>query len=329
MIRISRILERLGPLIALVFVVAVFATADTLNEDGGKFLTQRNFRVILAQTATVAVAALGMTVIIISGGIDLSAGTALALSATVLAFALRAGVGPVPAVFLSVLTGGLCGLVNGALISLLRMVPFIVTLGTMTAFLGCAKIVADETTVRPALDQIPAWLSGLVSTRSEALWFGLPSGVWLAFALSAILAAVLHWTVFGRHVFAMGSNEQTARLCGVNVTATKIAIYTISGMFVGVAGMYQFAKLSSGNPVSGIGLELKVIAAVVIGGGSLSGGQGSVLGTLTGAAIMGVIASGCTLLNLSNPIQDILLGVIIVAAVALDQLRHRRGASAS
>jgi len=323
------ILEKLGPLLALIAVVAVFATADAWNEDGGRFLSQRNFRVILAQTSTVAVAALGMTVVIISGGIDLSAGTALALSATVLAFALREGAGPVSAVMLGVLTGGLCGLVNGALVSLLRMVPFIVTLGTMTAFLGCAKIVADETTVRPALDQIPDWLNNIVSTRSEFLWFGLPTGVWLAFVLSAALAAVLHWTVFGRYVFAMGSNEQTARLCGVNVTATKIAIYVLSGIFIGIAGMYQFAKLSSGNPVSGIGLELKVIAAVVIGGGSLGGGQGSVLGTLTGAAIMGVIASGCTLLNLSNPIQDILLGVIIVAAVGLDQIRHRRLAQAN
>jgi ribose/xylose/arabinose/galactoside ABC-type transport system permease subunit len=162
-----------------------------------------------------------------------------------------------------------------------------------------------------------------VSVRPEALWFGLPSGVWLALALSALLAAVLRWTVFGRYVFALGSNEQTARLCGINVTLVKIVIYSLAGLFVGIAGMYQFARLSVGNPTSGIGLELRVIAAVVIGGGSLSGGQGSVLGTLTGAAIMGVIASGCTQLGLSNPIQDILLGVIIVAAVMLDQLRHR------
>jgi len=320
--------EKFGPLLALIFVVVVFATADALKDDGGRFLTQRNFRVVLAQTSTVAVAALGMTLIIISGGIDLSAGTATALTATVLAFALREGYGPLPAVALGVLTGALCGFVNGALISLLGMVPFIVTLGTMTVLLGIAKILADETTVRPALDQIPDWLSHLVSTRSEVLWFGLPTGVWVAFLLSAILAAALHWTVFGRHVFALGSNEQTARLCGVNVTATKIAIYTIAGLFVGVAGMYQFAKLSSGNPVSGIGLELKIIAAVVIGGGSLSGGQGSILGTLMGATIMGVIASGCTLLDLSNPIQDVLLGVIIVAAVGLDLIRHRRVAQA-
>ena len=328
MMRRFAFLEKLGPLLALVVVVLVFATADAVKEDGGRFLTQRNLRVILAQTAPVAVAALGMTVIIISGGIDLSAGTAIALTATMLAYALRENGGPISAVILSVSIGVLCGLINGALISLLGMVPFIVTLGTMTTFLGVAKIVAEETTVRPALDQIPEWLGNLVSTRAEMLWFGLPTGVWLAFVLAAGLAAVLHWTVFGRHVFALGSNEQTARLCGVNVTATKITIYAISGFFIGIAGMYQFAKLSSGNPVSGIGLELRVIAAVVIGGGSLSGGQGSVVGTLTGATIMGVIASGCTLLDLSNPIQDILLGMIIVAAVGLDQFRQRKMSAA-
>lgn len=319
----TRIVEKLGPLLALVFVIAVFAVADSMRTNGGSFSTTRNAQVILVQTSTVAVAALGMTLIIIAGGIDLSAGTALALAATVLAYALREDVSPWLAVLSAVLTGGVCGLVNGAFISLLRMVPFIVTLGTMTAYLGVAKIVAEETTVRPRLEQVPEWLGSLVSVRPEALWFGLPVGVWLALVLSAMLAAVLRWTVFGRYVFALGSNEQTARLCGINVTVTKIVIYTLAGLFVGIAGMYQFARLSVGNPTSGVGLELKVIAAVVIGGGSLNGGQGSVLGTLTGAAIMGVIASGCTQLGLSNPIQDILLGVIIVTAVMLDQLRHR------
>jgi ribose transport system permease protein len=320
----TKLVEKLGPLLALVFVIGVFMIADSLRTNGGSFSTWRNAQVILVQTSTVAVAALGMTLIIISGGIDLSAGTALALAATVLACALREGVAPWLAVLSAVLTGGVCGLVNGALISLLRMVPFIVTLGTMTAYLGLAKIVADETTVRPRLEQVPDWLGNLVSIRPQALWVGLPSGVWLVLALSTLLAAVLRWTVFGRHVFALGSNEQTARLCGINVPLTKIIIYSLAGLFVGIGGMYQFARLSVGNPTSGIGLELQVIAAVVIGGGSLSGGQGSVLGTLTGAAIMGVIKSGCTQLGLSNPIQDILLGVIIVTAVMLDQLRHRR-----
>src|SRR4029077_13039164 len=128
----------------------------------------------------------------------------------------------------------------------------------------------------------------------------------------------------GRYVYALGSNEATARLCGINVWFNKISLYSLAGFFVGVAGMYQFSRLSSGNPTSGIGMELRIIAAVVIGGGSLSGGRGTVLGTLTGAAIMAVIASGCTQLGLNNPIQDIILGVIIIVAVTLDQLRQRQ-----
>ena len=145
-------------------------------------------------------------------------------------------------------------------------------------------------------------------------------------AMALVLSLVLRYTMFGRHVFALGSNEQTARLCGLNVPALKVAVYTLSGLFIGLAGVYQFAKLKVGNPTSGLGLELKVIAAVVIGGASLSGGRGTVLGTLTGALLMQTIASGCTQLGLSNPVQDIILGVIIVAAVTVDQFRQSRAA---
>ena len=149
-------------------------------------------------------------------------------------------------------------------------------------------------------------------------------GVWLTLGLAILLAALLHLTVFGRHVFAIGSNQRAAQLCGINVGRTKVLVYALAGLFTGIAGMYLFARLSSGTPTSGVGMELKIIAAVVIGGGSLSGGRGSVVGTLTGAAIMQVIASGSTALGLHNPTQDIIIGAIIVAAVTLDQLRGRR-----
>lgn len=325
----------LGPFLALGLVIAFFAAADYLQASREKsrnpdtrrtatFLTQRNLRTICVQTATVAVAALGMTVVIIAGGIDLAAGTALAMCATVLAWLLKQDMSPPLAVLLSILTGCLAGLINGSLISVLRVVPFIVTLGTMTVFLGAAKIVADETTVRPKPSQIPGWIAGLLSTQEESLYVGLPAGVWLTLLLAAALSVVLRYTVFGRHVYALGSNEATARLCGINIAWNKIAVYTLAGFFVGIGGLYQFSRLSSGNPTSGSGLELRIIAAVVIGGGSLSGGRGTVLGTLTGAAIMAVIGSGCTQLGLNNPVQDIILGVIIIAAVTLDQLRQRR-----
>lgn len=320
----------LGPLVGLTMVVLIFVAADALREGSSTFATALNTRTIAVQTATVAVAALGMTVIIIAGGIDLSAGTALALSATVLAWCLREGYGVPTSLLACTGAGALTGFINGALISSLRIVPFIVTLGTMTIYLGVAKLVADETTVRPALNQVPQWLSQMDTTRPEPLWLaypGLPNfapGVWYAVVLAALLAMVLRYTVFGRRVFAVGSNEATARLCGINVQLVKIAVYTLAGVFVGIGGIYQFAKLTTGEPTSGLGLELRIIAAVVIGGGSLSGGRGSVLGTLAGAALMAVIANGCTHLGVSNPVQEIILGLIIVGAVGLDQLRQQR-----
>jgi ribose/xylose/arabinose/galactoside ABC-type transport system permease subunit len=223
-----------------------------------------------------------------------------------------------------VLTGCIVGATNGAIISSLKVAPFIVTLGTMTICLGIAKLVADETTVRPPLASIPGWMNGLSTPAPNHAWLLVAPGVWLMLLMAIALSLVLRYTVFGRHVFAVGSNELTARLCGLNVPALKIAIYVTNGLFVGITGVYQFAKLAVGNPISGVGLELKVIAAVVIGGASLNGGRGTVLGTLAGAILMQTIASGCTQLGLRNPVQDIILGVIIVAAVTVDQFRQRR-----
>ncbi|MBB01518.1 MAG: ABC transporter permease [Rubinisphaera brasiliensis] len=320
------LLRLLGPLIALGVVVAVFGIADQYQEFGGKFLTFSNFQRISVNTATVAVAALGMTFIIIAGGIDLSAGTGLALCATVVAYCLKADYSPLVSLGCGILMGCGCGLLNGVLISWLRMIPFIVTLGTMSIYLGIAKQIAKETTVRPdRYEQVPVWMREFLSTRDSALVAGMPLGVWVALGLAILVAIALRYTVFSRHVFALGSNEATARLCGINVTRTKIAVYTLAGFFVGIAGLFQFSRLSVGNPTSGLGMELEIIAAVVIGGGSLNGGSGTVLGTLAGAAIMSVIQSGCTQLGINNPTQDMILGGIIIVAVLVDQLRHRHG----
>jgi ribose/xylose/arabinose/galactoside ABC-type transport system permease subunit len=315
---------QLGPLLALVLVFIFFAVTDALQANGGRFLSLRNVQAMLISSAPVVTAALGMTIVIIAGGIDLSAGTAVALCATVMAWVLKQG-GPIElALILCVLTGCAAGGVNGILVSTLKVAPFIVTLGTMTAYLGVAKLVADETTVRPPLESVPNWMNGLAMPGPDPAWLLVAPGVWIMLLMAVIVSLVLRYTVFGRYVFALGSNEQTARLCGINVPALKIAVYTLAGLFVGLAGIYQFAKLKVGNPISGVGLELKVIAAVVIGGASLNGGRGTVLGTLTGALLMQTIVSGCTQLGLTNPVQDIILGVIIVAAVTVDQIRQRR-----
>src|SRR3954467_68942 len=313
-----------GPLLALVLVFGFFAVVDSLQQGGGQFLSLRNLQAMLVSSAPVVIAALGMTAIIISGGIDLSVGTAVALCATVLAWALKHNSPIELALLACMLTGCAAGCINGIMISSLEVAPFIVTLGTMTAFLGAAKLVAEETTVRPPLETVPHWMSGLAMPAPDPHWLLVAPGVWIMLLLALVVSLILRFTIFGRYVFAVGSNEQTARLCGINVPALKIAVYSLSGLFVGLAGIYQFAKLNVGNPISGVGLELKVIAAVVIGGASLNGGRGTVLGTLTGALLMQTIVSGCTQLGVKNPTQDIIVGVVIVAAVTVDQIRQRR-----
>ena len=324
--RLMTVLDTFGPLLALAVVTIGFAIADQ-TWGQGKFIELRNLRVILVMTAPVAVAALGMTLVIITGGIDLSAGTASMLSATVLACAINSGSSIWIAVALALLTGSLCGVTNGLLIGLLRIPPFIVTLGTMTVFLGIAKRLAGGSTVFVDRKLIPSWLLHLTSTYPPD-WLGwfpnVATGVWLALVMAALVAVLLRLTVFGRHVFAIGSSESTARLCGVNILRTKLMVYAVAGLLVALAGIYSFSLVKVANPMDGIGKELKFIAAVVIGGASLSGGRGAVLGTLAGATIMGVISNGCDLLGIQNSTQDIILGVIIIAAVTLDQYRQRR-----
>lgn len=325
-----RILTAAGPLVALLLVIAFFAIADALQGGVGNFVSVGSVRLVGVQSAKVAIAALGMTLIIIAGGIDLSAGTAAALSGCVAAYALGQGLSIHAAIATAVLSGALCGLLNGALISILRLVPFIITLGTMTIFLGIGKSIAkDGGTIRPPTGSIPEWMDRMVTQFPEPLWIlepVLPNfgwGVWLVLGLAIFVALLLYQTVFGRHVFAIGSSEPTARLCGVAVTRTKLAIYTLAGAFIGLAGVVDLARLGKGDATAGLGLELEIIAAVVIGGGSLAGGRGSVFGTLCGVLIVRVINQGSTALGLENQIENILLGVIIITAVAVDRLRQQ------
>jgi ribose/xylose/arabinose/galactoside ABC-type transport system permease subunit len=330
----SAALAKLGPFIGLIFVYLLFAVLVNVVPGAQRFATPGNMELMLRQTAVVGTAALGMTLIIISGGIDLSVGANIALSTVVVASTLLSfgGSAPALAACAGVATAALAGLFVGLLVTGLRLSPFIVTLGTWGAYRGLAKGLAGNTRVYPAPLEDPdawrrTWLSGLIDTLpAERRWMLLPPGVWAMIGLAVLVACVLRYTRFGRHVFAIGSNEQTARLCGVRIRLTKILIYLSAGALVGVAAVLDFSYTGAGDPVGRMGAELDVIAAVVIGGASLSGGQGSVLGSLVGALIMTMVANGCTKLGLPNWVQEIATGGIIIFAVALDRLRQRRGA---
>ena len=300
-----------GPLVALVAVYALFAALAPDTFTGAVNLTT-----MARQTAVVAITSLGMTFVILLGGIDLSVGSAVALSGVVVARTLQAGHGAFTAVLAGVLAPALAGLVNGALTARAKITPFIVTLGTMSVLRGVAKGLAGEQKIDADPRGLDRWMNGGSITA-------LPAGVWLAFALAVLAALVLEYTVFGRHVVAIGSNANTARLCGIPVERVMLTVYALAGALTGVAGVLEFSTLTVGDPTDSLGLELEAIAAVVIGGGSLAGGQGSIAGAMIGALLMTVIKTGCTHVGVPNWVQEISTGVIIVVAVGIDRFRRR------
>ncbi len=332
-----RWLRRLGPLLALLGVFLLFCLIGPPS-----FFTLGNIETIARQSTIVGTAALGATLIIIVGGIDLSVGSVIALSTVAIAAVLQSGpdivrlvqsvlgidiTGFVPliAAAAGVAVGCACGAFNGLLVTRLRLLPFIVTLGSLLIFRGLAKGMASE----QKIDAPVTWLNNLVATLPPGQrWQIVPAGVWMMLLLALAMGVLLRYTRFGRHVFAIGSNEQTARLCGVHVRRVKLTVYLLGAGFAGLAGLVQFSRLTAGDPTVAQGLELDVIAAVVIGGGSLAGGEGSILGSLIGALIMQVIRSGCSQMGLRNWHQEIVTGSIIILAVALDQLRRARETAA-
>ena len=311
----KRIAVALAPLLGLAFVVILFAILTGSPE---RYLSATNLRVVLAQTVIVAIAALGMTMIIISAGIDLSVGSVIALTSVVTAVALRAGWGAIAAITAAIAVGGLVGIINGVTITALRVVPFIATLGMLGVARGAAKWVADQQTVNaPA-----TWINELAVTFPSRPWMLFAPGVWLTAALAMVMALVLRSTIFGRRVFALGSNEAAARAAGIRTVRLKIWIYGLAGLFFGLAGVAQMSRLRQGDPTVAVGVELDVIAAVVIGGASLNGGEGSIGGAMIGALVMAFLRNGCQQMGWPNYVQEIIIGVVIVVAVAADRY-HR------
>jgi ribose transport system permease protein len=309
-------MNRFGSLLALVFVYLLFTSLNT------KILTLTAVETIVQQSVIVGVSAVGMTLVIILGGIDLSAGSIIAMCSVVVAWLMEAcGFPPLPAAFFGIAAGALCGLFNGVVITRLKLVPFIATLGSLLIVRGFAKGVAHSMPINVGT----SWLSDLLAALPAHLkWQLIPPGAWLMILLALMIAGMLRYTRFGRHIYAVGSNRQTARLCGVAVERATVFVYTVAGAFSGLAGVMLMSYQEQGDPTGAVGLELDVIAAVVIGGGSLSGGEGSILGSLIGAVIMTVIRTGCQLNGWPTWVTQVVTGGVIVVAVTVDRLRHRK-----
>jgi ribose transport system permease protein len=317
-----RWVARLGPFVGLAVVILIFVVLmdSSLRV---RFLSPFNLRIVLAQTVIVAIGAIGMTMLIISGGIDLSVGSVIALTGVVTALGLSGGHSPLVAVAAGVVGGGLIGVINGLAITKLKVVPFIATLGMLGIARGMAKWLAGQQTVN-----VPdTWVNGLLVTFPDPSWLLLAPGIWLTLVLAIAAAIVLRNTIFGRRVFAIGSNESAARACGISTNKLKVWIYGIAGLLFGLAGVMQMSRLRQGDPTVAAGTELDVIAAVVIGGGSLNGGEGSILGSMIGALIMAFLRNGCQQMGWANYVQEIIIGIIIVIAVALDRWRLSRAAA--
>jgi ribose transport system permease protein len=281
------------------------------------FLTVSNLSSVARQTAVITVIALGMTLIMISGGIDLSVGSVLAFAGICGTMLLEAHFSALTAIAGAVLAGAAWGLLNSLLITLLRVSPFIATLGTMGAARGITLVVTGGLPVT----RLPASFGEL---GDGSILGVVPVPLAILVLLALLTGFILKYTRMGRYAYAIGSNVEAARYAGVPIRRYLVLIYVFGGALTGLAGMIEFSRLMTGQPTAGQGYELSVIAAVVIGGASLSGGEGTVAGTIAGAFLMGLISNGSNLLGVSPFWQQVVIGAIIVLAVAVDEVRKRR-----
>jgi ribose transport system permease protein len=304
--------QRLQGLLPFATLIALFIALTIATPH---FLTTINLASVARQTAVIDIMALGMTLVIITGGIDLSVGSTLALSGLFGTMAIKAGT-PIPlAIGIGIGTGIACGLLNGIMITRLRINPFIVTLGTLEAYRGLALVISKGLPVH----EIPDAFSFL----GDGNLLGLPFSLWVLAVCAILMHFLLENTKLGRYSFAIGSNQGAAYYAGVPISFHLTAVYAIAGLLAGLAGMVEASRLMTGQPTAGQGYELQAIAAVVIGGGSLKGGEGSVLGTLIGAFIIGLLSNGSDLLGINPYWQQVTIGGVIVAAVAFDEFRKR------
>lgn len=307
--KIGVYLSKLGPLLAL-FVLIL--TVSVINPS---FLSVNNLLNLLRQVSANGFIAFGMTFVILTGGIDLSVGSTLALSSAFTAGMISNGMNPVLSVLTGLMSGAMLGAINGMLISKGKMAPFIATLATMTIYRGSTLVFTNGNPITGLGD------SFFFSFIGRGYLFGVPFPVILMFLIFIILAVLLHRTAFGRKTYAIGGNEEAAYIAGVKIDKIKILIYAISGLMASISGMIITSRLNSAQPTAGQAYEMDAIAAVVLGGTSLSGGRGRIFGTLVGALIIGTLNNGLNLLGVSSFYQQIVKGIVIVVAVLLDRKR--------
>jgi ribose transport system permease protein len=315
----SDAMQRFLAFAALIVIVIVFSLLSP------NFLQFDNVVGILIATTVNGILALGVTFVIISGSIDLSVGTVMTLSAVMTAVFITLWQLPVPVgIVAGIVTGGLAGLVNGVLVAKLKIPSFIATLGMLNVAKGLALVISG---LKPIyFNDTPEFNRAAMGSVVGGIVPGLeiPNLVMVLFACALVASLILSKTILGRFTFALGSNEEAARLSGVNVDAWKMAVFTVCGLFSGIAGVLIGARLNSAQPSLGQGYELDAIAAAVIGGTSLSGGEGSILGTVIGAFIISTLTNGLRILSVPQEWQTVVTGGIVIVAVYLDIVRRRQ-----
>jgi len=319
-------LHKLSALLTLILLIIVFAFTSPA------FLSVNNGLTILLQTSVIGLLAIGMTMVIITGGIDLSVGSVLALSGVIAGLVIKAGLPVIPAMGLGILTGALCGFVNGLVITKMRITPFVATLGMMMIARGIALQLTGAAPISRLGEAFGVLGNGsffrIIEMQDngfpKVIFAGIPYPAVLLIVIALLGGFILQRRQIGRHIFSVGSNEEAARLSGVSVIRTKVFAYTASGALAGLAGMVLMSRLVTVQPNEGVMYELDAIAASVIGGASLMGGVGSISGSMIGAFIIGVLRNGLNMAGTSAFVQQIIIGIVVIGAVYIDQIRNRK-----
>lgn len=304
-------LKRFLPYASLAFLIVFLSVATPY------FATAGNISSVIRQTSVITIMAMGMTVVIASSGIDLSVGSIVGFTGVIGALLIAQRLPTAVALLGAIGAGAVCGLLNGAVIATLRIPPFIATLGALGIYRGVTLLITGGIPVANLTRDF-----GVLATGTLFGWLPVPL-LFVVFT-ALLIHFVLDYTKLGRYSYAMGSNAEAARCSGIQLAKYTVLIYLLNGALTGMAGMIEAARLVTGQPTAGDGYELRVIAAVVIGGGSLNGGRGTVLGTIVGSLIMALLSNGCNLLGISPFLQQVIIGCVIIAAVTFDEFQRRR-----